>query len=76
MSPFTEAHFAAALLHCGPHVSDWQNHHTPADDYLNRVYAYFFELFPRKVDLGDVYMGQHEWHVFWREYLAWMGEKL
>ncbi len=75
MSPFTEAHFAATLLECGPHVSTLQMFHTPdSDAYLNRCYSYFFKLFPRKVEYFDTKNVKHEWMVFWQEYLEWIGE--
>jgi len=71
VSPFTEAHFAATLLECGPHVTG--ELHTPAyDDYLNAVYSYFFTLFPIKAEFFDTKNGRHEWHVFWQEYMGWV----
>ncbi len=76
MSPFTEAHFAATLLECGPHIISWPERTGDGDAYFNRCYSYFFKLFPRKVDMPSEYAnGTHEWLVFWREYLAWVGDK-
>ncbi len=55
MSPYTEAHFAAALLHCGPHVMDCEECAQGLQGcpnttvYRHRVYSYFFELFPEMV---------------------------
>ncbi|KKL99969.1 hypothetical protein LCGC14_1809140 [marine sediment metagenome] len=55
MSPYTEAHFAAALLHCGPHVMDCKECAKGSQGcpnttvYRHRVYSYFFELFPEMV---------------------------
>ncbi len=73
MTPFTEAHFAATLLHCGPHICGIKNIHTPpADEYLNRVYSYFFVLFPTKVEFFDTKNVKHEWFIFWDEYRAWV----
>ncbi|KKM69356.1 hypothetical protein LCGC14_1451530 [marine sediment metagenome] len=72
MSNYTEAHFAATLLSCGPHVNRWQMYTPPANDYLNRVYAYFFVLFPSKLEYFDTKNVKHEWFMFWRDYVRWV----
>lgn len=79
MSRYTEAHFAATLLNCGPHehsagalddftkfapISFWK--------YRDRVYDYFFQLFPTLMITDYNSTPAHEWTTFWREYLEWV----
>ena len=78
MSPYTDAHFAAALLSCGPHswmdgcrdMSDMCNSpiHSRADiQYRDRVYKYFIKvshITPSRIP--------NEWATFWREYIKWV----
>ena len=82
MSPYTEAHFAAALLHCGPHVSGCKvegcvggyNCQSTAK-YKRQVYRYFFKLFPEMVEHShsDTAHGpSHEWTAFWYKYIRWV----
>ena len=83
MSAYTEAHFAATLLHCGPHVMHckecgWSDSICPnVTIYRSRVYSYFFTLFPSMVEsaldeVGEANNQEHEWKRFWREYRAWV----
>lgn len=82
MSRYHEAHFGAALLHCGPHA--WHDcvtsTHGKSDDcpingrYKAKVYSYFFTMFPTMVpqERGKFSYPEHEWTAFWREYLKWV----
>ena len=79
---YTEAQFAATLLHCGPH--DWHTCETKCSlnvsrpiniDYKDRVYNYFFELFPEMVEEFPAYAASeqmHKWTTFWHEYIEWV----
>lgn len=82
MSVFTEAHFAAALLSCGPHnwsVIDSKAcdpatcnspvHHVANVKYRTRVYGFYVKLFPL-LDPGKGHSA--DWSLFWREYLDWV----
>ncbi len=56
MSNYTDAHFAATLLECGPHTATCEecavtNNTCPNTTiYRSRVYSYFFTLFPSMVE--------------------------
>lgn len=77
---YSDVHFAATLLECGPHVTEdhcegWFG--LPGDsihDYRDRVYNHFFKLFPsfNDVPLGVRTDAAHEWSIFWREYREWV----
>lgn len=80
---YTESHFAAALFACGPHVRRYSQAVIASDnvpdvrvsnDYRDRVYKYFFEMFPDyyHVPPGVRQGAGHEWSVFWREYTKWV----
>jgi len=83
MSNYTDAHFAATLLECGPHTATCEecavtNNTCPNTTiYRSRVYSYFFTLFPSMVEsaldeVGEANNQEHEWKRFWREYRAWV----
>ncbi|KKM69355.1 hypothetical protein LCGC14_1451520, partial [marine sediment metagenome] len=68
------------LLHCGPHT--WHTCETGCSlndvrplnqEYRDRVYDYFFEMFPERAATYNA-NGQRsgEWIMFWREYRAWV----
>lgn len=83
---YTDAHFAAALLACGPHIPERTDgagrkligrdyrQLVKSDVYRERVYKHFFELFPTHdlVPSAVRRSGAHEWFVFWREYKEWV----
>ena len=68
--------------HCGPH--DWHTCETKCSlnvsrpiniDYKDRVYNYFFELFPEMVEEFPAYAASeqmHKWTTFWHEYIEWV----
>ena len=75
---YTDADFAACLLHCGPHtwVSSMRAGNLYAgtvdtSDYRARVYSYFFASFPWPVAEDPPH---REWAAFWREYLEWVNK--
>ncbi len=78
VSAYTEAHFAAALLECGPHkptceecraTTTASTQHCPNSmAYHDAVYKYFLRLFPEFRPDGHT----ANWQLFWQEYQAWV----
>jgi|GEM_PF-2970335 len=76
---YTEAEFAAALLHCGPHDhhvcdqsaeghGDFDGYSCPINRrYYGRVYKYFI-----KVSHITPSRTAGEWATFWSEYIRWV----
>ena len=71
---YSDVHFAAVLLVCGPHVDlsgadlGWRR-----SQYRDRVYSHFFKLFPEMAPCGpNIEMPKHEWTEFWHEYIQWV----
>lgn len=81
---YTEAHFASVLLSCGPHITGYSQAIIASDDmpdvrlannYRDRVYNHFLELFPGYATIdgaGVGKAGQGQWCTFWRAYLKWV----
>ena len=81
MSAFTEAHFAAALLHCGPHcrntcptIPDCNSiSHKARHAYRERVFAYFLDtLAPPPTTRLEHIGSDPKWREFWEGYLHWV----
>ena len=82
VSVFTEAHFAACLLECGPH--EWSecpvsNCNSPAHadaniKYRERVYKHFLNSHPEIVNHAHAqdHLITLQWGAFWREYIKWV----
>lgn len=79
MSAYTEAHFAAALLNCGPHCRNTcptipdcnSSQHRARYAYRERVFLYYREYLgrlPTHEHIGSDPM----WSEFWRLYLHWV----
>ena len=79
MSKYTEAHFAATLLECGPHVTACLNcidndRTCPLiAGYRIRVQTYFSESVPDAPTPRPYGEYAVEWNVFWSEYQTWVG---
>lgn len=65
---YTEAHFAACLLECGPHCKLNEHGSGGQTAYCDRVYQHFIALFPSYRDVRY----NPEWNAFWCEYRAWV----
>ncbi len=81
---YTDAHFAATLLAVGPHVTDCgvclgdgtKKVCPNVTRYKDRVYAYFYQLFPEVVNATNpntLATRMDEWTTFWSEYIRWIG---
>lgn len=72
MTAYTEAHFAATLLNCGPHRLSANKTPNP---YRDRVYMFFFDLFPEhETQCCSAHHNSttDDWEDFWRDYIKWV----
>ncbi len=81
MSRYTEAHFAACLLECGPHTGGdtLRPPSLPAQARFNRYYTRIFEWYCVHF-FGVIIHNQTQvghtkgWAQFYREYFDWIRE--
>jgi hypothetical protein len=72
MSKYTDAHFAATLLECGPHMTGTLiegPYMHPYSAYRERIFNHWCKLFPEYRN-GDGHIA--DWLLFWREYIGWV----
>lgn len=79
MSAYTEAHFACALLSCGPHVTacaacvECGSEGCPnLTLYRNSVNRCFNDLFPMLASIKYNSTPEREFRQFWTEYCEWV----